>query len=143
MQLINLTAMSDPSVPALFSCQTLLQPAYSAHADVTPAHLFFPSPYFSHPSPAPLSSPPAESVSDVASSCSQLKYKRRVYKMLKLDERQLRAAHSRTNLRRIVEHVLQGNADKVAKLCAKGLDPNFHCPETGGEFCGRDSGERV
>ncbi|KAF0300309.1 Protein shank [Amphibalanus amphitrite] len=63
--------------------------------------------------------------------CSQLKYKRRVYKMLKMDERQLRAAHSRANLRRIVEHVLQANADKVAKLCAKGLDPNFHCPETG------------
>ncbi|XP_043229025.1 SH3 and multiple ankyrin repeat domains protein 3-like isoform X1 [Amphibalanus amphitrite] len=63
--------------------------------------------------------------------CLELKYKRRVYKMLKMDERQLRAAHSRANLRRIVEHVLQANADKVAKLCAKGLDPNFHCPETG------------
>ena len=94
------------------------------------------------PFPAPLTPPtiPLCCLHPVQSPCltpppprSQLKYKRRVYKMLKLDERQLRAAHSRTNLRRIVEHVLQGNADKVAKLCAKGLDPNFHCPETGGK----------
>ncbi|XP_037071274.1 SH3 and multiple ankyrin repeat domains protein 3-like [Pollicipes pollicipes] len=61
----------------------------------------------------------------------ELKYKRRVYKMLKLDERQLKAAHSRASLRRLLEHVAAGHADKVAKLCAKGLDSNFHCAETG------------
>ncbi|KAG5673695.1 hypothetical protein PVAND_003718 [Polypedilum vanderplanki] len=61
----------------------------------------------------------------------ELKYKRRVYKMLNLDERQLRALHSRSNLRRFLECIHGGHVDKVSKMCAKGLDPNFHCNETG------------
>ncbi|CRK95072.1 CLUMA_CG008550, isoform A [Clunio marinus] len=61
----------------------------------------------------------------------ELKYKRRVYKMLNLDERQLRALHSRSNLRRFLECVNGGHVEKISKMCAKGLDPNFHCQETG------------
>ncbi|XP_037870899.1 SH3 and multiple ankyrin repeat domains protein 3 isoform X8 [Bombyx mori] len=61
----------------------------------------------------------------------ELKYKRRVYKMLKLDEKTLKALHSRANLRRFLEHVTHGQIDKITKACAKGLDPNFHCQETG------------
>ncbi|EAT44279.1 AAEL004337-PA, partial [Aedes aegypti] len=61
----------------------------------------------------------------------QLKYKRRVYKMLNLDERQLKALHTRANLRRFLECINGGHVEKVAKMCAKGLDPNFHCQETG------------
>ncbi|XP_045492790.1 SH3 and multiple ankyrin repeat domains protein 3 isoform X6 [Colias croceus] len=61
----------------------------------------------------------------------ELKYKRRVYKMLKLDEKTLKALHSRANLRRFLEHVQHGQIDKITKACAKGLDPNFHCQETG------------
>lgn len=61
----------------------------------------------------------------------QLKYKRRVYKMLNLDEKQLKALHTRANLRRFLECTTGGQVDKIAKMCAKGLDPNFHCPETG------------
>lgn len=61
----------------------------------------------------------------------QLKYKRRVYKMLNLDERQLRALHSRSNLRRFLECVNGGHVEKISKMCAKGLDPNFHCQESG------------
>ncbi|RVE42233.1 hypothetical protein evm_013117, partial [Chilo suppressalis] len=61
----------------------------------------------------------------------ELKYKRRVYKMLKLDEKTLKALHSRANLRRFLEHVTHAQLDKVTKACAKGLDPNFHCQETG------------
>ncbi|XP_049865161.1 SH3 and multiple ankyrin repeat domains protein 2 isoform X2 [Pectinophora gossypiella] len=61
----------------------------------------------------------------------ELKYKRRVYKMLKLDEKTLKALHTRANLRRFLEHVTHGQVDKITKACAKGLDPNFHCPETG------------
>lgn len=61
----------------------------------------------------------------------QLKYKRRVYKMLNLDERQLKALHTRANLRRFLECINGGQVEKVAKMCAKGLDPNFHCQETG------------
>ncbi|XP_026738622.1 SH3 and multiple ankyrin repeat domains protein 3 [Trichoplusia ni] len=61
----------------------------------------------------------------------ELKYKRRVYKMLKLDEKTLKALHSRANLRRFLEHVTHAQIDKITKACSKGLDPNFHCQETG------------
>ncbi|XP_046979042.1 SH3 and multiple ankyrin repeat domains protein 3 isoform X6 [Vanessa cardui] len=61
----------------------------------------------------------------------ELKYKRRVYKMLKLDEKTLKALHSRANLRRFLEHVTHAQIDKITKACAKGLDPNFHCQDTG------------
>ncbi|XP_050325020.1 protein shank isoform X3 [Bactrocera neohumeralis] len=61
----------------------------------------------------------------------ELKYKRRVYKMLNLDERQLKALHTRANLRRFLECIHAGHVDKIAKMCSKGLDPNFHCPESG------------
>ncbi|XP_059608781.1 SH3 and multiple ankyrin repeat domains protein 3 isoform X4 [Phlebotomus argentipes] len=61
----------------------------------------------------------------------ELKYKRRVYKMLNLDEKQLKALHTRANLRRFLECVSGGHVEKISKMCAKGLDPNFHCPETG------------
>ncbi|KAJ0179155.1 hypothetical protein K1T71_004867 [Dendrolimus kikuchii] len=61
----------------------------------------------------------------------ELKYKRRVYKMLKLDEKTLKALHSRANLRRFLENVTHAQIDKITKACAKGLDPNFHCQDTG------------
>lgn len=53
--------------------------------------------------------------------------------MLKLDEKTLKALHSRANLRRFLEHVTHAQVDKITKSCAKGLDPNFHCQETGGK----------
>ncbi|XP_014481253.1 PREDICTED: SH3 and multiple ankyrin repeat domains protein 2 isoform X2 [Dinoponera quadriceps] len=61
----------------------------------------------------------------------ELKYKRRVYKMLHLDEKQLKAMHTRTNLRRLLDYVASSQVEKIAKMCSKGLDPNFHCQETG------------
>ncbi|XP_039746375.1 SH3 and multiple ankyrin repeat domains protein 3 isoform X3 [Pararge aegeria] len=61
----------------------------------------------------------------------ELKYKRRVYKMLKLDDKTMKVLHSRANLRRFMEHVTHGQIDKITKACAKGLDPNFHCQDTG------------
>ncbi|KAB7498006.1 SH3 and multiple ankyrin repeat domains protein 1 [Armadillidium nasatum] len=51
--------------------------------------------------------------------------------MLHLDEKSLRPLHSRASLRRFLEYVKENNVEKVAKLCAKGLDPNFHCQESG------------
>ena len=62
----------------------------------------------------------------------QLKYKRRVYKMLNLDEKQLKALHTRTNLKRLLDYVANSQVEKISKLCGKGLDPNFHCQESGG-----------
>ncbi|RZF33996.1 hypothetical protein LSTR_LSTR006912, partial [Laodelphax striatellus] len=64
----------------------------------------------------------------------ELKYKRRVYKMLNLDEKQLKALHTRANLRRFLEYVANGQVEKINKMCTKGLDPNFHCPESGVPF---------
>ncbi|XP_066989733.1 protein shank isoform X5 [Macrobrachium rosenbergii] len=61
----------------------------------------------------------------------ELKYKRRVYKMLHLEEKALRALHTRANLRRFLDYVKENNVEKVSKMCAKGLDPNFHCQDTG------------
>ncbi|XP_034245824.1 protein shank isoform X3 [Thrips palmi] len=61
----------------------------------------------------------------------ELKYKRRVYKMLNLDEKQLKALHTRSNLRRLLDYVTHGQVEKITKMCSKGLDPNFHCPDSG------------
>lgn len=61
----------------------------------------------------------------------ELKYKRRVYKQLSLDEKQLKALHTRTNLRRFLDYVTNSQVEKITKMCSKGLDPNFHCPDTG------------
>ncbi|GFY14096.1 transposable element Tcb2 transposase [Trichonephila clavipes] len=35
------------------------------------------------------------------------------------------------NLRRMLDHVNTGQVEKITKMCARGMDPNFHCPETG------------
>ncbi len=63
----------------------------------------------------------------------QLKYKRRVYKMLQMDEKQLKSINSKSNHKKFVENVVAGNVEKVNKMCTKGLDPNFHCQDSGGE----------
>ena len=60
----------------------------------------------------------------------QLKYKRRVYKMLHLDEKQLKAVNSKASRKKFADHVANNNVDKVNKMCAKGLDPNFHCQDS-------------
>lgn len=37
------------------------------------------------------------------------------------------------NLKKFMEYVQQRNIEKVSKFLEKGLDPNFHDPESGGE----------
>ena len=54
--------------------------------------------------------------------------------MLHLDEKQLRSLHTRSSLRRFLDHVIAGQAEKITKMCSKGLDPNFHCQDTGGNW---------
>ncbi|XP_015834869.1 SH3 and multiple ankyrin repeat domains protein 3 isoform X3 [Tribolium castaneum] len=61
----------------------------------------------------------------------ELKYKRRVYKMMALDEKQLKSLHTRANLRRFLDYVHNGQVEKITKMCSKGLDPNFHCQDSG------------
>lgn len=62
----------------------------------------------------------------------QLRYKQRIYKTTKMDEKQFKAINTRSNLRRFIEYIHNCQVEKIAKLCAKGLDPNFHCIESGG-----------
>ncbi|KAG8200115.1 hypothetical protein JTE90_018905 [Oedothorax gibbosus] len=61
----------------------------------------------------------------------ELRYKRRVYKMMNVEEKQIKQLHTRANLRRMMEHVNNGQVEKITKMCARGMDPNFHCPESG------------
>uniref|UniRef100_A0A8C4RUC7 SH3 and multiple ankyrin repeat domains protein 3 n=1 Tax=Erpetoichthys calabaricus TaxID=27687 RepID=A0A8C4RUC7_ERPCA len=61
----------------------------------------------------------------------EFRYKRRVYTQAHLDDKQLAKLHTKANLKKFMEHVQQKNIDKIAKLLEKGLDPNFHDPDTG------------
>ncbi|OQR73159.1 hypothetical protein BIW11_09915, partial [Tropilaelaps mercedesae] len=61
----------------------------------------------------------------------ELRYKRRVYRMVNVDEKQIKQLHTRANLRRLLDSVSSGNVEKVNKLCTRGLDPNFHDPDSG------------
>lgn len=61
----------------------------------------------------------------------ELKYKRKVYKELNLDHKQLKAINSKSNQKKMCEHIQANNLDKMNKLIAKGLDPNFHCQDSG------------
>ena len=63
----------------------------------------------------------------------QLKYKRRVYKMLHLDEKQLKSMNTKASRKKFLEAVANGNVEKVTKMCSKGIDPNFHCLDSGGK----------
>ncbi|GAB6022714.1 hypothetical protein CHUAL_006810 [Chamberlinius hualienensis] len=61
----------------------------------------------------------------------ELKYKKRVYKTVNFDEKQIKQLHTKTNLKRLMEYIQNAQAEKIIKLVNKGLDPNFHCLETG------------
>ncbi|ESP03120.1 hypothetical protein LOTGIDRAFT_171723 [Lottia gigantea] len=61
----------------------------------------------------------------------EFKYKRRVYKVMQINPRKLKQLHTKTQLKNFLEQVRNGNLDKVVKLTNKGLDPNFHDPDSG------------
>ena len=54
--------------------------------------------------------------------------------MTHLDEKQIRSLHTRGNLRRFADFVNSNNIEKVTKMCAKGLDPNYHFQDSGGKY---------
>lgn len=37
-------------------------------------------------------------------------------------------------MKKFLDYVQAGTVDKMAKVLEKGLDPNFHDPDSGGEF---------
>ncbi|XP_015673401.1 SH3 and multiple ankyrin repeat domains protein 3 [Protobothrops mucrosquamatus] len=61
----------------------------------------------------------------------QFRYKRRVYSQPLLDDKQFAKLHTKANLKKFMDYVQTLNAEKVSRLLEKGLDPNFHDPDTG------------
>ncbi|XP_047189199.1 SH3 and multiple ankyrin repeat domains protein 3 isoform X2 [Scophthalmus maximus] len=61
----------------------------------------------------------------------EFRYKRRVYTQTHLDEKQLSKLHTKANLKKFMEYVQHRNTEKVSRFLEKGLDPNFHDPDTG------------
>ncbi|XP_077371908.1 SH3 and multiple ankyrin repeat domains protein 3 isoform X8 [Festucalex cinctus] len=61
----------------------------------------------------------------------EFRYKRRVYTQSYLDEKQLSRLHTKANLKKFMEYVQQRSVEKVSRFLEKGLDPNFHDPDTG------------
>uniref|UniRef100_A0AAV2KU70 SH3 and multiple ankyrin repeat domains protein 3 n=1 Tax=Knipowitschia caucasica TaxID=637954 RepID=A0AAV2KU70_KNICA len=61
----------------------------------------------------------------------EFRYKRRVYTQTYLDEKQLSKLHTKANLKKFMEYVQQRNIEKLSRFLEKGLDPNFHDPDTG------------
>lgn len=89
----------------------------------------------------------------------QFRYKTRVYKQTNLDEKGLSklstkvsvqcncknsfisspiciipSCPSQASLKKFLEYIQTGSIEKITKVLEKGLDPNFHDPDSGGEF---------
>nr|XP_051695124.1 SH3 and multiple ankyrin repeat domains protein 2 isoform X2 [Oryctolagus cuniculus] len=60
----------------------------------------------------------------------EFRYKKRVYKS-SLDEKQLAKLHSKTNLKKFMDHIQHRSVEKMVKMLDRGLDPNFHDLDTG------------
>ncbi|XP_070804036.1 SH3 and multiple ankyrin repeat domains protein 3 [Pituophis catenifer annectens] len=61
----------------------------------------------------------------------EFRYKRRVYSQPLLDDKQFAKLHTKANLKKFMDYVQTLNVEKVSRLLEKGLDPNFHDPDTG------------
>ncbi|KAG3284441.1 SH3 and multiple ankyrin repeat domains protein 3-like [Ictidomys tridecemlineatus] len=68
---------------------------------------------------------------EAASTSAAFRYKKRVYKQPEVDEKQLAKLHTKTNLKKFMDHTQHRAVEKLAKLLDRGLDPNFHDLETG------------
>uniref|UniRef100_A0AAV2LF37 SH3 and multiple ankyrin repeat domains 1 n=1 Tax=Knipowitschia caucasica TaxID=637954 RepID=A0AAV2LF37_KNICA len=61
----------------------------------------------------------------------EFRYKTRVYKQTNLDEKALSKLSTKASLKKFLDYIQTGAVEKLAKVLEKGLDPNFHDPDTG------------
>ncbi|CAH8656224.1 Protein shank [Schistosoma haematobium] len=61
----------------------------------------------------------------------ELKYKQRVYRVLRTNVNKLRKINTKANFRQFIEYVKVDDVDKVNKWLNKGLDPNFQWKPNG------------
>uniref|UniRef100_A0A3P8PNQ3 SH3 and multiple ankyrin repeat domains 1 n=1 Tax=Astatotilapia calliptera TaxID=8154 RepID=A0A3P8PNQ3_ASTCA len=61
----------------------------------------------------------------------EFRYKTRVYKQTNLDEKALAKLSTKASLKKFLDYIQTGAIDKMGKVLDKGLDPNFHDPDTG------------
>ncbi|XP_059260415.1 SH3 and multiple ankyrin repeat domains protein 3 [Mustela nigripes] len=61
----------------------------------------------------------------------EFRYKRRVYAQNLIDDKQFAKLHTKANLKKFMDYVQLHSTDRVARLLDKGLDPNFHDPDSG------------
>uniref|UniRef100_A0A8C2X6I5 SH3 and multiple ankyrin repeat domains 1 n=1 Tax=Cyclopterus lumpus TaxID=8103 RepID=A0A8C2X6I5_CYCLU len=61
----------------------------------------------------------------------EFRYKTRVYKQTNLDEKALSKLSTKASLKKFLDYIQTGAIEKMTKVLDKGLDSNFHDPESG------------
>ncbi|XP_077143086.1 SH3 and multiple ankyrin repeat domains protein 2 isoform X1 [Ranitomeya variabilis] len=61
----------------------------------------------------------------------EFRYKKRLYKQSSIDEKHIAKLHTKASLRKFMDYIQHCSVDKVCKMLDRGLDPNYHDPETG------------